>query len=253
LRKVLLLAMGLRELVWSAKNKDVIGLRERTQRVNFLSVPDGLEHNRRRWDIQFSEDDPSFPKSDIHISRWSIQFILLFFLTDMTSLYLYNIFFVQALSPNIALVSRQLSLHMTSFVVYATETGTSKAVATEIGTKTGIPVVDVKKFRFEDIDEYSVVIFVVSNYGRGEPTPSSRPTWDQFLALKVELPDLKFAVFTCGSSKFPDSFVGFGRKLEAKLKEFRATQLGTLGIRDAAGQHSTDFDRWVASLGLPSA
>jgi flavodoxin len=141
---------------------------------------------------------------------------------------------------------------MTSFVVYASATGTSKNVATEIGAKTGIPVVDVNAFRFEDIDEYSLVIFVVSNYGRGECVPSSRTIWEWFFALNADLSNLKFAVFTCGSSKFGATFGTFGQKLEEKLKKLKATQIGALGIRDAAGVKSTDLNEWIASLGLPA-
>jgi flavodoxin len=142
---------------------------------------------------------------------------------------------------------------MTTFVVYSSENGTSKNVATEIGAKTGITVVDVRAFRFEDIDEYSIVIFVVSNYGKGEPTPSSRPTWERFFDLEADLSNLTFAVFTCGSSLFPETFGGFGHKLEEKLKKLQARQIGTLGIRDAAGNASTNIDQWIATLRLPSS
>jgi flavodoxin len=142
---------------------------------------------------------------------------------------------------------------MSSAIVYATEKGTSKNVATEIGSKTGIPVVDVKEFPIENVGTYSVVIFVSSNYGKGDAPPSSKATWEKLFALSTDLSSLKFAVFTCGSAKFGPTFAGFGKKLEEKLKALKATQLGSLGIRDASGANSTNLDEWVASLGLPSA
>jgi flavodoxin len=142
---------------------------------------------------------------------------------------------------------------MTSVVVYSSEGGTAKGVATEIGAKTGLTVVDAKSFRFEDIDECPIVIFVVANYGRGESVLSEKPIWARFLALSADLSPLKFAVFTCGSSAFGPTFGRFGKTLEAKLKELKGTQLGTLGIRDATGANSTDLDAWIASLGLSSS
>jgi flavodoxin len=137
---------------------------------------------------------------------------------------------------------------MSSAVVYATEKGASQGVATEIGTKTGIQVIDAKTFPIDDIASYSLVIFVVSNYGKGDAPPSSKAVLQKLLALETDLSGLKFAVYTCGSSKFGPTFAGFGKKVERKLKDLKATQLGTLGIRDAAGANSTNFEEWITSL-----
>jgi sulfite reductase alpha subunit-like flavoprotein len=142
---------------------------------------------------------------------------------------------------------------MSSFVVYASERGTSKGVATQIGTATGIPVVDVKEFDFDSLPTYAVVIFVVSNYGKGDAPGSSKAIWEKFFGSSPDLSAVKVAVFTSGSAKFGPTFAAFGKKVQAKLAELKATQLGELGIKDATGANSTDIDAWIASLGLPPA
>jgi sulfite reductase (NADPH) flavoprotein alpha-component len=136
-------------------------------------------------------------------------------------------------------------------IVYATEAGTSQEKAEAIHTRTGIDVVNITDFPLDSIDDYGFLIFVVPTYGGGEAPDSTSEIWAQLLARTKPLNGLQFAVWGLGSSDFGDTFVGFAKTLEAKLKELGAAEVTTLGITDSNETQSTNFDEWLPTLGIP--
>jgi flavodoxin len=135
-------------------------------------------------------------------------------------------------------------------IVYATEGGTSQEKAQAIRARTGIEVVNITDFPLNDINTYGFLIFVVPTYGSGEAPDSTSEIWAQLLSRTKPLNGLTFAVWGMGSSDFGDTFVGFAKTVEAKLKELGATEVTTLGITDANGTQSTNFDEWLRTLGV---
>jgi sulfite reductase alpha subunit-like flavoprotein len=135
-------------------------------------------------------------------------------------------------------------------IVFATEGGTSEEKATRIFERTRIPVANITTFPIESVDAYDLLIFVVPTYGSGDPPDSSAEIWGKLLSRTTPLKGLKFAVWAMGNSEFGDTFLGFAKKVEAKLKELGATEITALGATDAAEAQSTNFDDWIASLNI---
>jgi flavodoxin len=136
-------------------------------------------------------------------------------------------------------------------IVFATEAGTSQERAEAIQARTGIAAVNVTDFPLAEIDAYEFLIFVVPSYGAGDAPDSTAEIWEKFLARTAPLPGLKFAVWGLGSTDFGDTFVGFAKKVEAKLRELGATEVAALGVSDAVEIKSTNFDEWLPTLGIP--
>jgi sulfite reductase alpha subunit-like flavoprotein len=139
---------------------------------------------------------------------------------------------------------------MAQAILFATEGGTSKETAEQIGKRTGINVVDIQEFPIGDIATYSFIIFVVPTYGEGEPPPSTESIWTDFLASTKSLTGLKYAVWGMGSTDFEATFLVFPKAIDAKLRELGATQVTALGHTDANGTDSDDLEEWLPKLGV---
>jgi sulfite reductase alpha subunit-like flavoprotein len=138
-----------------------------------------------------------------------------------------------------------------SAIVFATEAGKSQEIAGEIHGRTGIDFLNFGDFPLNEIGSYSLLIFVVPTYGSGDPPESTAAKWQELLDRTEPLNGLKFAVYGLGSTDFGETFVQFAKTLEAKLTALGASEVTALGINDAAGKSSTNFDDWVKGLGVP--
>ena len=133
-------------------------------------------------------------------------------------------------------------------IAFATEQGTSQNVAEQIGRMTGIDVVDIKTINVNEINLYSLIIFVVSTYGRGAAPESVREYWSSFEKVNLKCNNVKFAVLGCGSSNFRKTFLGFAKKVEEKMINLGATKLVEMGINDEAEEQTTDLTTWVRNI-----
>jgi sulfite reductase alpha subunit-like flavoprotein len=141
---------------------------------------------------------------------------------------------------------------MSRVIVYATERGTCKDIAEEIGRKTGIDVLAITAFKMTDIDSNQLVIFVVPTYARGQPPACAAEAWSVLKERPNPLTTLKFAVFGVGSSKFERTLLAFPRALFAKLTGLQATPIGELGVYNQAGVIDQDdaAAEWLKTLNL---
>lgn len=137
---------------------------------------------------------------------------------------------------------------MASVVIYASEQGTAKGIAEEIGQKTGFDVTDIREFNFDNFATYNYVIFVVATYGRGSAPKSCEEAWQKLNSITDKVENMKFAVFGVGSSAFRRSFVGFAKTVENKMKELGATEVTEMGILDEQDEKSTDLNEWMNAL-----
>jgi MioC protein len=167
--------------------------------------------------------------------------------------FLYSIvppIFIRTSLQKLTILFGQMALVVRRAIVYATEAGTSQEKAEAIHARTGIDVINITDFPLDDIETYGFLIFVVPTYGAGEPPDSTAEIWAKLLARTKPLNGLKFAVWGLGNTDFGDTFVGFAKTLEAKLKELGGTEVTTLGISDANEVQSTNFDEWLPTLGV---
>ena len=133
-------------------------------------------------------------------------------------------------------------------VLFASLGGTSEELAQKIATSLKIQSENLNQFDVSSFPNYSLIIFVVSTYGKGGPPSNCKEIWEAIEKYSTQLPNLKFAVYGVGSSGFEKTFLGFAKAIENKFKELGATQIGTLGVLDELEELSTDYDEWIKSV-----
>jgi sulfite reductase (NADPH) flavoprotein alpha-component len=137
---------------------------------------------------------------------------------------------------------------MSKIILYGSKQGTSKKIADEIGSKTGIPVDSIEKKKPDDLKGYSLVVFVVATYGKGEAVPTAVSFWKELNSQSIDLSSVSIAVVACGSSSFKQTFCKFGKDLEAKLVNLGAKKAASeVALHDAKGQQSSNIDAWIAT------
>lgn len=135
-----------------------------------------------------------------------------------------------------------------SIILYASEQGTAKGLAEQIGKETVITVKDAKDVQPSELPTYEKIIFVPASYGRGDPPAEYKDWYASFDAFKGDLSKAKFAVLGVGSANYKRSFVGFAKKIEAKLTALGATKICDMGIADETEEKSTDLNEFINNV-----
>ncbi len=95
-----------------------------------------------------------------------------------------------------------------SLILYGTETGNAKKVATKLLTsfkkaKTKAKVADVFGYDIKKLAKEDLVLFVISTQGEGELPQNAKIFYDKLNASNENLSHLKYAVFALGDSSYP--------------------------------------------------
>ncbi len=93
-------------------------------------------------------------------------------------------------------------------ILYGTETGNSKKVATQLLTsfkksKIKVKVADVFGYDIKKLAKEDLVLFVISTQGEGELPQNAKAFYDKLNSSKENLSHLKYAVFALGDSSYP--------------------------------------------------
>lgn len=137
---------------------------------------------------------------------------------------------------------------MTKVIAYSSSKGTAKGFADRVNQGTGLPVVEIKDIPVSDLGKYEMIVFVTATYGRGNPPNDIKEWWEALDSSSTELPNLKYAVFACGSSNFKKTFCGFGKSLDAKLNSLKAKRIVEMGYNDDTEEDCSDFNAFVNAL-----
>ncbi|WP_375561327.1 sulfite reductase flavoprotein subunit alpha [Bernardetia sp. OM2101] len=93
-------------------------------------------------------------------------------------------------------------------ILYGTETGNAKKVATGLLTsfkksKIKVKVADVFGYDIKKLAKEELVLFVISTQGEGELPQNAKAFYDKLNSSKENLSHLKYAVFALGDSSYP--------------------------------------------------
>ncbi|WP_428224439.1 diflavin oxidoreductase [Flavobacterium sp.] len=135
-------------------------------------------------------------------------------------------------------------------IVYGTETGNSKKVASQIQAtfkknKIQAKSVDVAQFDLAKLQKETLVLFVVSTQGEGEFPQNAVGFYEAIKAFNGELDKLSFAVFGLGDSSYP-LFCNAGVLLDEVLAEKGATRL--LPLVKADVDYASLIPTWETDL-----
>ncbi len=135
-------------------------------------------------------------------------------------------------------------------ILYGTETGNSKRIATTLASeskKSGIRVKlnSLDQYRPEELAAEQFLFLIVSTHGDGEPPASARAFYNFIHQTGTTLPDLKYSVLALGDSSYPQ-FCQTGIDIDARLQSLGAKPIIGLQLCDV------DFDeeakQWINTV-----
>jgi len=136
-------------------------------------------------------------------------------------------------------------------VLYGSQTGNGEEIALQLVSRVGAggfaaTAVSLADFKPANLKRESLVTFVISTHGEGEP-PDDAELFHEFLLSKKapELSHLKFWVLALGDSSYVN-FCQTGREFDARLAELGAERLSAIVECDL--DYEADANSWVDQL-----
>ena len=171
--------------------------------------------------------------------------------------YLAGISQQNAIAAPPVLTENSVTEKLTISVLYGTETGNSKKIASKLASvlKTKQHKVTLKaldQYNADNLKKESLVLIVLSTHGDGEPPAAAKKFYDHLYKKQHDFSDLKYAVLALGDSSYP-LFCKAGEDVDLKLKEFGATRI--LPIEKSDLDIYAVSDAWINNVvnNLPTA
>jgi sulfite reductase (NADPH) flavoprotein alpha-component len=128
-----------------------------------------------------------------------------------------------------ATTTSQQQIAVKPLIVYATETGNSKKLATELLSnfkkeKIQGKSIDISQFNVAKLQKETLVLFVISTQGEGELPEVALNFYNELTESQADLNQLEFAVFGLGDSSYP-LFCNAGILLDEALASKGATRI----------------------------
>jgi len=146
---------------------------------------------------------------------------------------------------------------LTITVLYGTETGNSKKIASKLasvlkGKQHKVTLKGLDQYNADNLKKESLAFIVISTHGDGEPPAAAKKFYDVLHTKQHDLSNLKYAVLALGDSSYP-LFCKAGEDVDAKLKAFGATQVLPLEKSDL--DIYAVSDAWINNVinNLPTA
>ena len=135
-------------------------------------------------------------------------------------------------------------------VVYGTETGNSKKVATDFSArlkKQGVPVKlkSLDQYRINDITKESCLLVVISTQGDGEPPAAAKKFYDFLHENTPSLSNLKYSVLALGDTSYPQ-FCKVGEDVDVRLNELGAERI--IPLKKCDTDFEDDAQAWINDL-----
>jgi len=107
-------------------------------------------------------------------------------------------------------------------IVYGTETGNSKKVATDFALKAkknsiNAKVISLDQYRLNDLAKEEYLLAVISTQGEGEPPAAAKKFYDHIHQNSFQLEKLKYGVLALGDTSYP-LFCKAGEDVDAQLE-----------------------------------
>lgn len=154
-------------------------------------------------------------------------------------------------SAAVADLPPQLTTHTTAVkkitLVYGTETGNSKKLATElagVAKKKGIQVKlgDLSQYKPKDLAKEGYLFVVISTQGEGEPPILAKKFYDYIHENELNLSNIKFGVLALGDSTYPQ-FCKTGEDVDTRFEVLGAERIIPLKRCDI--DYEEDAYKWL--------
>ncbi|GAB3016520.1 assimilatory sulfite reductase (NADPH) flavoprotein subunit [Niabella terrae] len=135
-------------------------------------------------------------------------------------------------------------------LVYGTETGNAKKLATQlagIAKKKGITVklAGLDQYRFSDLAKEEHFFVVISTQGEGEPPLLAKKFYDHIHESAIDLKRMKFGVLALGDSSYAQ-FCKTGEDVDARLEVLGAQRI--LPLKKCDVDYEEDAQHWIDNV-----
>ena len=135
-------------------------------------------------------------------------------------------------------------------IVYGTETGNSKKLATDFASKAKkkqiqTKLVSLDQYRLNDLLKEELFVTVISTQGDGEPPAAALKFYDHIHQNGFKLPNLQYAVLALGDSSYP-LFCKAGEDVDEQLSALGGKRIVTIQKCDV--DYEVEADAWFESL-----
>lgn len=131
-------------------------------------------------------------------------------------------------------------------VLYGTETGNSKKLATDFAAKAkknGIvaKVVGTDQYRLSDLSREEFLFIIISTHGEGDPPDAAKKFYDYIHTEQLQLSKLNYAVLALGDTSYP-LFCKTGEDVDAQLKKLGGKRV--IAVKKCDVDYEADANQW---------
>ncbi len=135
-------------------------------------------------------------------------------------------------------------------ILYGTETGNSKKLATEFAAKAKqnkivAKVVGMDQYKLTDLSKEEYLLAVVSTHGDGEPPVAAKKFYDHIHNNGFKLDKLKYSVLALGDTSYP-LFCKTGEDVDAQLKVLGGERIAPIQKCDL--EYEEDANNWFSTV-----
>ncbi|MBS1513045.1 MAG: flavodoxin domain-containing protein [Bacteroidetes bacterium] len=135
-------------------------------------------------------------------------------------------------------------------ILYGTETGNSKRLATDFAAKARqhqlqTKVVGMDQYRLTDLTKEEYLLAVVSTHGEGEPPAAAKKFYDHIHNNGFKLEGLQYGVLALGDTSYP-LFCKTGEDVDQQLNKLGAKRFVPLQKCDV--EYDDDANAWFSSV-----
>lgn len=135
-------------------------------------------------------------------------------------------------------------------ILYGTETGNSKRLATEFAAKAKqnkivAKVVGMDQYRLTDLPKEEYLLAVVSTHGEGEPPIAAKKFYDHIHNNGFKLEKLKYSVLALGDTSYP-LFCKTGEEVDEQLNKLGGQRIAPIQKCDI--DYDDDANAWFSGV-----
>lgn len=135
-------------------------------------------------------------------------------------------------------------------IVYGTETGNSKRLATDFAAKAKqksiqAKVIGMDQYRLNDLSKEEYLLAVISTHGEGEPPIAAKKFYDHIHNNGFKLEKLKYSVLALGDTSYP-LFCKTGEDVDEQLNRLGGNRIAPLQKCDL--EYEEEANEWFNSV-----
>src|SRR6185437_13347704 len=151
-------------------------------------------------------------------------------------------------NPGVKVASKSAAQKIT--IVYGTETGNSKRLATDFAAKAKklghhAKIQGLDQYRLTDLSKEEYLLKIMSTHGDGEPPLAAQKFYDFVHKNELKLPKLKYSVLALGDSGYP-FFCKAGEDLDGRLNKLGANRIAPLQKCDV--DYGLEAEDWFSKV-----